>query len=222
MNVNIIEAYNYRILESILVSQRKYLAFTLNTEDYDEIFQLGKQGVILRPTKEELSHDIIHKLSRWSGLPVDYLYGERQIITGLYLNQSINGAILPRFDDQIAQVKDLIEFDDLWADPLGLDEFINDEVVEEHGLDALLEVLNFRLRRSNRLPNVPSLHPRQDRTFGESNPRLRRLANLLLTTLGGKSAQCETKVEALEQNLAAIHFGKPFEKLACQLADAMR
>lgn len=221
MKVNILEAYNYRLLESILMSQRKYLAFTLNTEDYDEVFQLGKQGIILRPTKEELSHDIIHKLSRWSGIPVDYLYGERQIITGLYLNLSINGVDLPRFDDRVAQVKDLSELDALWADPLGLDEYINDDV-EEHGLDVLLEVLNFRLRRTDKLPKVPSLSGRQDRIFGDSNPRLRKLADCLLKTLGGRPAQCPTKVEALEQDLAMLHFGKPFEKLVSQLAEIMR
>ncbi|BDF72701.1 hypothetical protein CE91St41_36840 [Oscillospiraceae bacterium] len=243
VEVNLIGAYNFRLLETILKSLHKYWAFTLNTEDYDEVFRLGKQGLLLRPTEEEraqMDYEIPHKLAQWSGIPLDFLYGERQIITGIYLEAELPPLNIKdfdhdsrRLDDRVYDIMSIREFDDLWADPLGLDEYISDDifgsdVVAEHGMEMLLSALVFLLKRKERsdeapsLGEVPSLSVRQNRRFQEYDPRLRALADILIKATGCHSSEAVTEVGKLEQDLSILHFGRPFEKLVCKLATATR
>lgn len=225
VEVKLIEAYNFRLLETVLKSLHKYWAFTVNMEDYDEVFRIGKQGLILRPTEEErarMDYEIPHKLAQWSGIPLDFLYGERQIITGLCLNTEVNSQELCRLDDRVYGIMEIQELDDLWVDPLGIDDYVSDDIAAEHSMEMLLTALAFQLKREGRLGEVPSLSGRQNRRFQEATSNLRALADVLLEATGRSKSECATRVEALEQDLSILHFGKPFEKLVCKLAEAMR
>lgn len=219
MGRNIIQAYNYQLLTLILLNLRKYLAFTINTVDYDKLFQLGRRGQVLRPTAGEVDHDLVHGLSRWSGIPVDYLYGERQITTGLYLTKSVGGQELRRLDDCVCEIRTLKKLNELWQDPMCLDEYVASG--KRCDMSMIISALIFRLKRAGTLPEVPTIGDARNKAFKNYTPRLRELADAILEAEAAVPAQCNAKVAALSQDLSSLHFGEPFQKLVCKLAEAM-